>query len=677
MGFRINTNIGAMNAHTSAVQNNRSLDDSLSKLSSGLRINKAADDASGMAIADSLRTQANSLAQAIANANDGIGIIQVADKAMDEQLKILDTIKTKSIQAASDTQSASSRSAIQKDVNRLLEQLDNIAKTTSFNGTQLLSGNFSNKEFQVGAYSNETIKASIANTQSLAIGSTSRASDQVATGNYEETTLTVGLDKSTTVLTFSTGGASFNPTGLAQGDTIRIAGVGDFTVMNISGSLTTGTSFSSAAITLDRALGTSLSVGSTLNVSLVSTTAEDVGQLSAAVIATAAGSITVASGDITGWAIGDTMTVTTSVGEARTYTLAGMIGTSAGLTSGTLVFSSTQVIVTAGTLSEAASKTVTTRANMGTALTSSDYLQYTVEGVELQGVQMTDSSGNGTANTGLGRIADLINAASGQTGIKASADVNMNSQIAVQGGTTASAITINGETILSIGTSISAADSDNTLVNAINSKTSKTGVSATLEGDGTLTLSSDGRAMNLSGLSGVAGLNDGVYAGRLDLVKQGGGDINVSSSHFTDAQLTTAATNAKTLEDATSTDVLSDLLYGQVDDNNDGIINSDDKVGLLLTRDGATKAMDIIESAINKLDSVRADLGSVQNQLTVTVNNISVTQVNVRAAESQIRDVDFAAESANFSKYNILAQSGSYAMSQANAVQQNVLKLLQ
>ncbi|MDO9056437.1 MAG: flagellin, partial [Sulfuricurvum sp.] len=152
MGFRINTNIAAMNAHTNSTVNNRSLDDSLSKLSSGLRINKAADDASGMVIADSLRTQANSLGQAISNANDGIGIIQVADKAMDEQLKILDTIKTKAIQAGSDSQSTSSRTAIQKDVNRLLEQLDNIAKTTAFNGTQLLSGNFSNKEFQVGAY---------------------------------------------------------------------------------------------------------------------------------------------------------------------------------------------------------------------------------------------------------------------------------------------------------------------------------------------------------------------------------------------------------------------------------------------------------------------------------------------------------------------------------------------
>jgi flagellin len=141
--------------------------------------------------------------------------------------------------------------------------------------------------------------------------------------------------------------------------------------------------------------------------------------------------------------------------------------------------------------------------------------------------------------------------------------------------------------------------------------------------------------------------------------------------------LTATATNAHDQTEIVGKNKLSDLVFGQVDDNNDGTIDNDDKIGLLSSRDGATKAMDIVESAIKTLDGIRADLGSAQNQLVVTVNNISVTQVNVRAAESQIRDVDFAAESANFSKYNILAQSGSYAMSQANAVQQNVLKLLQ
>ncbi|EEP3531706.1 flagellin, partial [Campylobacter jejuni] len=102
-----------------------------------------------------------------------------------------------------------------------------------------------------------------------------------------------------------------------------------------------------------------------------------------------------------------------------------------------------------------------------------------------------------------------------------------------------------------------------------------------------------------------------------------------------------------------------------------------DETAGVTTLKGAMAVMDIAETAITNLDQIRADIGSVQNQVTSTINNITVTQVNVKAAESQIRDVDFASESANYSKANILAQSGSYAMAQANSVQQNVLRLLQ
>ena len=142
MSFRINTNIAAMNAHANSQITDRELTSSLGRLSSGLRIQTAADDASGLVIADSLKSQASSLGQAISNGNDAIGIVQTADKAMDEQIKILDTIKTKAIQAAQDGQNADSRRALQNDISRLLEELDMIATTTSFNGQQLLNGNF-------------------------------------------------------------------------------------------------------------------------------------------------------------------------------------------------------------------------------------------------------------------------------------------------------------------------------------------------------------------------------------------------------------------------------------------------------------------------------------------------------------------------------------------------------
>ncbi|RTJ34058.1 flagellin, partial [Campylobacter jejuni] len=188
MGFRINTNVAALNAKANSDLNSKSLDQSLARLSSGLRINSAADDASGMAIADSLRSQANTLGQAISNGNDALGILQTADKAMDEQLKILDTIKTKATQAAQDGQSTKTRTMLQADINRLMEELDNIANTTSFNGKQLLSGGFTNQEFQIGASSNQTVKASIGATQSSKIGVT-----RFETGDVIKQSGTVGL----------------------------------------------------------------------------------------------------------------------------------------------------------------------------------------------------------------------------------------------------------------------------------------------------------------------------------------------------------------------------------------------------------------------------------------------------------------------------------------------------
>ncbi|MBU1406097.1 MAG: flagellar protein FlaB [Proteobacteria bacterium] len=170
MALRINTNIAALTAHTNMIKNDNGLSASLERLSSGLRINRAADDASGMAIADALKSQVLGLGQAVRNANDGISMVQTADGALDESIKIVNTIKTKAIQAAQDGQTTDSRKAIQSDITKLLEELDIIAKTTAFNGQKLLSGNFTNKKFQVGAYSGETVSISIGSSESTKVG---------------------------------------------------------------------------------------------------------------------------------------------------------------------------------------------------------------------------------------------------------------------------------------------------------------------------------------------------------------------------------------------------------------------------------------------------------------------------------------------------------------------------
>ena len=652
MGFRINTNVAALNAHNNSVMNNRNLDSSLAKLSSGLRINQAADDASGMAIADSLRSQANSLGQAVSNANDAIGLIQTADKAMDEQIKILDTIKTKAIQAASDGQTTSSREAIQKDVNRLLEQLDNIAKTTSFNGQVLLSGKFSNKEFQVGAYSNQTIKASISNTQSLATGNMATRTDAVQLGNISS--VDAGAALGATTISISSAGTSLN--GIGIGDTIKFDDVvGEYTVTNRD---------AAGGLTLDKALAAAITSGTAITVT------KNANEDASAIDVSSSGAITtLTSTNVSGFSVGDTLSIVQSTGGAAlTRTITAISGSGA---AGVITINA------AVTLTGGASATLATRAVVGSSFTGSDYVQYNVEGMDLTGVQITDSSAEGVANTGLGRVADLINESTSITGIKAVANVEANSTTAVAATTLTSDIKINGVTIMEVGQSVLAGDSNEALVSAINEKTDLTGAKASLEADGSLTIASDGRAMKFEGMTSITGINDGTFVGDLSLTKNGLEVMDVTANHYSNAGLTTATTGDISLKESVTNHNLSELVTGQKDSNGDGTINDDDAVGLLMTREGAMLAMDITEAAIGQLDGIRADLGSAQNQLTVTVNNISVTQVNVKAAESNIRDVDFAAESAAFSKYNILAQSGSYAMSQANAVQQNVLRLLQ
>ena len=136
--MRINTNISSLGAQEASQNTNKSISNSLEKLSTGLKINKASDDASGLAIADKLRTQVTSINQGISNGNSAIALLQIADKSMAEQSKILDTVKSKLIQANTDTTSQAGRTAIAKDITKLLEQLNNIAEQTNYNGTNLL-----------------------------------------------------------------------------------------------------------------------------------------------------------------------------------------------------------------------------------------------------------------------------------------------------------------------------------------------------------------------------------------------------------------------------------------------------------------------------------------------------------------------------------------------------------
>jgi flagellin len=526
MGFIVNTNVSAMIATTQANQNSKGLETSLERLSSGLKINRAADDASGLAIADSLRSQANALGQALRNANEAVGIIQIADKAMAEQVAILDTIKTKATQAAQDGQSLASRKAIQSDIKFLMSQIDNIAGNTSYNGKQLLSGNFINREFQIGAYSRNTVTASIEATSTDKIGHT----------RAETTAVNAITAAGTSKLTF------------------------------------TGSHLPSGSITL--------------------------------------------------------------------------------------------------------------------------------ESVEI----------NSEAGTGIGVLAEVINKNSSMLGVKASYKVEVLGSKAVEDGSSVESLIINDVELGNIS-DIKSNDADGRLVATINEVKDETGVFASIDERGRLKLTStDGRAIKLESTPvdtgevdaagnavtasfedyfGISGTSD-FHGGRLTLTSIGAVDIRVEEmaggaleTAMNDGAMTEANFNLRGILNGFSS-LQTDAMGGFPNDNYPdypGSENINETTSVLTagvtTLEGAFAVMDIADSAIKQLDLVRSGLGSAQNELEAAIKNISVTQTNVKASESQIRDVDFATETANFSKMNILVQSGSYALTQANAVQQNILKLLQ
>ncbi|EFY4843056.1 flagellin A [Campylobacter coli] len=574
MGFRINTNIGALNAHANSVVNARELDKSLSRLSSGLRINSAADDASGMAIADSLRSQAATLGQAINNGNDAIGILQTADKAMDEQLKILDTIKTKATQAAQDGQSLKTRTMLQADINRLMEELDNIANTTSFNGKQLLSGNFINQEFQIGASSNQTVKATIGATQSSKIGLTR----------------------------FETGGR------------ISSSGEVQFTLKNYNGI----DDFQFQKVVISTSVGTGLGA-----------LAEEINK----------------SADQTG--VRATFTV-----ETR-----GMAAVRAGTTSDT----------------------------------------FAINGVTIGQVAYEDGDGNGA-------LVSAINSVKDTTGVEASIDANgqllLSSRegrgIKIEGSIGGGAF-INKDMMENYGRlSLVKNDGKDILISGTNLSSAGFGANNFISQASVSLRESKGRFdANIADAMGFGSVNKGVMLAGASSVSaymsaagsgfSAGSGYSVGSGKGYSTVLVT--TNPITISAASQLSKVYNVSAGSGFSSGSTLsqfatmkttaFGVKDETAGVTTLKGAMAVMDIAETATTNLDQIRADIGSVQNQLQVTINNITVTQVNVKAAESTIRDVDFAAESANFSKYNILAQSGSYAMSQANAVQQNVLKLLQ
>ena len=225
MALVINSNIASLNSQRHLGGSQSSLNTSLERLSSGLRINSAKDDAAGLAISERFTTQIRGLNQAARNANDGVSLAQTAEGALGGVTDMLQRMRELSVQSANATNSASDRAALQTEVDQLKQEINRVAQTTSFNGVTLLDGSFTNQDFQVGANANQTVSiASIANATTSVLGATDISSyAQVTTGG------------GTTGVAGGLSGMSIN--GVAVADTSRDASAiaGSINAANIDG----------------------------------------------------------------------------------------------------------------------------------------------------------------------------------------------------------------------------------------------------------------------------------------------------------------------------------------------------------------------------------------------------------------------------------------------------------
>ena len=597
-GMRIVTNVAALNAVVANTNNSSNLSKSLERLSTGLKINAAKDNASGMAIANQLKTQASSLKQAIDNGNQANSVLLTADKAIEEQSNILDQIKSKAIQAAQDGQSTKTRNMLQADINRLMEELDNIANSTSFNGKQLLSGGFSNQEFQVGDRSNITVKTTIGSTQSSKIG----------------------------VTRFETG-ANITASSNIQLTLKQYNGIEDFKFASVAISYSVNTGLGALAEEINRNSGIT-GVRATYNVTTTglfavkaSSTAEDF-SINGVLI----GKVDYQDNDQNGALVNAINAVKDTTGVTASIDSKGRLSMTS--TDGRAVYIGGGVARNGNAIGDGSGVAQTMYKNFGR-------------------LSLVKNSGQDILLSGSAAIITSPGAAvriTGGAGAIGFAGASTTSQYSMSLRETKSQITSYQRDALGM-------NANRFGVNWFSGQISQLFTA--------ITAASDGGFANW----GAKSTNGADAVSSHDQVRQ------MAQGAFFSGQLSLVMTGewARFNSLVAVTNVNSNTSTIQLVNTTAGVT----------TLKGAMAVMDIVETAILNVDQIRADIGSAQQQIDSTINNISTTQVNLKSAESVIRDVDFADESANYSKSSILAQSGAYALAQANASSQYVMQLLQ
>jgi flagellin len=683
----INSNIMSLNAQRNLTSSQNEQNQAMQRLTSGLRINSASDDAAGLSISSRMTSQISGLNQAVRNANDGQSLIQTAEGALSESTNILQRMRELSVQSSNGTYTEGNRDTLNAEVQQLVKELDRISETTSFNGQNILDGSLGKIELQVGSESNQTIgfEVEAMDAKTLGLGSTSAdvlgaamsstvassaASFSISDGDvlingqsigaFDSTSTTEGeIEDLVAAINENVNGVTANTYAERSATSVGTGILEGTATMTISVTETNGNAFSiqvSDTQNLDEMVDKINEAGG----GRVAASLDDKGQLVlssdiAQQITTSDGATAAGIADGSSYA---QLSLSSDNGDPIEITR-GSTGTLSDLNSLGFRESGEQGVIE------------------GAGITSTNAAAaWGVGDVSINGVQIDETD----TDSLLGKI-DAINASSEETGVTANAfstarldlgDVNITSAFS-----TAGEFSINGITV-----GLSGSTDLESLATNINAEKSKTGVTATVNGDGLILESDQGQ---ITFTQGSGATNVGISAATLtEFMASGAAVSNTFVSAGTaktteiEAGIKLTSTNGNPInvelgDSATAGEI------GLLEANNTSAgrfgqsVNSID----ISTVAGSQKAIDIIDTALETVNDTRSELGAVNNRLEFTMNNLSSISQNVSAARSRIEDADFAVESANLSRSQVLQQAGTAMLAQANAQPQQVLSLLQ
>jgi len=699
----INTNLNALAAQESSRSSSLKMSQAMERLSTGLKINSAKDDAAGNSIAIRMTSQIRGMAKAIQNTNDAISMTQTAEGAYGNVNDILQRMRELAVQAGSGTNTASDRQSMQLEVSQLKQQIDDIANKTNHNNIKLLDGSAQKVVIQTNTNSSDTMSLSFASVKTKDIGVGSRAALSAAGGTLANmgaitanTLLINGVAVGSSKAIDDNASPATDAASSAIAKSAAINAVANLSgvyakadVNTVSGSAMTATA-STFTITLNGVTTSSITTttDTSLNRKLV-VNAINAMSAQSGVVATDTGDdtlgVTLSAADgrniVTSTTATSITTVgiaasTTNIGSYSLYTLDGRsitVDTVTGADGATAISNSglragTYQADTALMTSFLRASPASTAAPATTTTGLLDNSTMIINGVAIGQALTTDDSASDTTATSSTRaasaiaIAAAINRSSNLTGVTATATPN------IVRGTGFTASSASNYTLALNGVSITVnTQTRNGAIDSINAYSGQTGVVASAFGDGVQLVAQDGRNITLSSTSGAAA-NFGLTGVTL------GTAITAATTFY--SQVTLSSANKFTVQ-AGKTGVanLQNLGFRQ------GTFGGSDnglKVNQLdvSTASGAQQALVALDAALNTVAQAQATSGAYGNRLDVVINNLTESSQNITASRSRITDTDYAVETTNLARQQIISQAATAMLAQANQQGQMVLSLL-